>query len=89
MTTRVLYEFYRGNPSPADKQMIEGSEIACAMDEAVQAGLPVLDFGGYGPCRECPDADNGTADSRSKRFPEGGKQKMTDIIMLCGEGHRR
>ena len=32
MSTRILYEFYRGNLSPADRQMIKGSEIARAMD---------------------------------------------------------
>ena len=29
----ILKEFYRGNLSPADRQMIKGSEIARAMDE--------------------------------------------------------
>ena len=33
MSTRILNEFYRGNLSPADRQMIKGSEIARAMDE--------------------------------------------------------
>ena len=28
---------------------------------AAQSGLPVLSFGGYGPCQECPDADHDTA----------------------------
>ena len=37
MSTHILYEFYRGNLSSADKQMIKGSEIARAMDELSEA----------------------------------------------------
>lgn len=31
------------------------------LDEAVRAGLPILDFGGYGSCGGCPKADDDTA----------------------------
>lgn len=27
---------------------------------AVASGLPILDYSGYGPCWECPDADHDT-----------------------------
>lgn len=27
---------------------------------AVRSGLPILDYGGYTPCRECPSADHDT-----------------------------
>ena len=37
MSTRILYEFYHGNLSPADRQMIKGSEIFRAMDERSKA----------------------------------------------------
>ena len=30
------------------------------LDEAVRAGLPVLTFGGHGPCWECQSADHDT-----------------------------
>ena len=29
----ILKEFYCGNLTPADRQMVKGSEIACAMEE--------------------------------------------------------
>lgn len=35
-------KIYRGNLSPADRQMIKGSEIACTMDELSKATLAVL-----------------------------------------------
>ena len=35
--SNILKEFYRGNLSPADKQMVKGSEIARAMDELSRA----------------------------------------------------
>ena len=38
------------------------------LGEAAEAGLPVLDFGGYGPCRECPNADHDTAISDDDDF---------------------
>ena len=28
---------------------------------AAEAGLPILDYGGYGPCWECQTADHDTA----------------------------
>ena len=37
MSTRIRYEFYHGNLSPADRQMIKGSEIFRAMDELSKA----------------------------------------------------
>ena len=37
MSNSILYEFYRGNLSPADRQMIKGSEIFRAMDELSKA----------------------------------------------------
>ena len=30
------------------------------LDDAIASGLPILDYGGYGPCWECPDADHDT-----------------------------
>lgn len=30
------------------------------LDAAARSGLPVLSFGGYGPCGECPSADHDT-----------------------------
>ena len=39
----ILKEFYRGNLSPADRQMVKGSEIARAVDELSKAGpMPLL-----------------------------------------------
>lgn len=37
MSRHILKEFYRGNLSPADKQMVKGSEMAHAMDELSKA----------------------------------------------------
>ena len=37
MSRHILKEFYRGNLSPADKQMVKGSEMARAMDELSKA----------------------------------------------------
>ena len=28
------------------------------LDDAIASGLPILDYGGYGPCWDCPDADH-------------------------------
>ena len=33
----ILKEFYCGNLAPTDRQMIKGSEIACAMEELTKA----------------------------------------------------
>ena len=33
----ILKEFYCGNLTPADRKMIKGSEIACAMEELTKA----------------------------------------------------
>ena len=30
------------------------------LDDAIASGLPILDYGGYGPCWDCPDADHDT-----------------------------
>lgn len=30
------------------------------IDAAIASGLPILDYGGYGPCWECPDAGHDT-----------------------------
>lgn len=30
------------------------------LDDAIASGLPILAYGGYGPCWECPDADHDT-----------------------------
>ena len=30
------------------------------LDAAARSGLPILDYGGYAPCRKCPDADRDT-----------------------------
>lgn len=30
------------------------------LDAAIASGLHVLNYGGYGPCWECPDADHDT-----------------------------
>lgn len=30
------------------------------LDDAIASGFLVLDYGGYGPCWECPDADHDT-----------------------------
>lgn len=30
------------------------------IEAAMEAGVPLLDFGGYGPCWECKDADHDT-----------------------------
>ena len=35
--SNILKEFYRGNLSPADKQMVKGSGMARAMDELSKA----------------------------------------------------
>ena len=35
---------------------------------AIAAGLPVLDFGGYGSCRECSHADHDTMRSDEDDF---------------------
>lgn len=35
--SNILKDFYRGNLSPADKQMVKGSEMARAMDELSKA----------------------------------------------------
>ena len=37
MSKHILEEFYRGNLSPADKQMVKGSGMARAMDELSKA----------------------------------------------------
>ena len=38
------------------------------LDSAAGAGLPILNFGGYGSCWECPDADHDTATSDEDDF---------------------
>ena len=35
-------------------------EIIAELDAAAEAGLPILSFGGYGPCQECLNADGDT-----------------------------
>lgn len=37
MSNQILKEFYRGNLSPADRQMVKGSEMARAVDELSKA----------------------------------------------------
>ena len=37
MSNQILNEFYRGNLSPADRQMVKGSEMARAVDELSKA----------------------------------------------------
>ena len=37
MSTHILYEFYHGNLSPADRQMIKGTVIARAMNKLSRA----------------------------------------------------
>ena len=38
------------------------------LNVAAQSGLPILDYGGYGTCWECPDADHDTMTSDADDF---------------------
>ena len=60
-------EYYREQQEKQDHQYdMAMQRRACylenqrKLDEAAEAGLPILAFGGYGPCWECPDADHDT-----------------------------
>ena len=60
-------EYYRAQKEERDRQydlamQRQGHYLANKqkLDAAVLSGLPVLPFGGYGPCWECPNADHDT-----------------------------
>lgn len=68
-------EFYRSRQEEADHrydlQMRRQERYRTnreKLDAAVAAGLPVLDFGGYGPCRDCRSADHDTMTSDDDDF---------------------
>lgn len=58
-------ELYRSRQEDADHKyelLVRRQESYRAnrqkLDAAIASGLPVLDYGGYGPCWDCPDADH-------------------------------
>lgn len=60
-------EFYRSRQEAADheyERQARAQEHYAENREkiraAVASGLPVLQYGGYGPCRECAQADHDT-----------------------------
>ena len=60
-------EYYREQQEERDRQYdlaMQRQEHYQAnrrkLDAAADAGFPILSFGGYGPCQECPDADHDT-----------------------------
>ena len=60
-------EFYRERQEEQDRRFdlaMRRRDIYRANQEklhaAAGASLPILDFGGYGPCAECPHADHDT-----------------------------
>lgn len=60
-------EYYRSLQEEQDRQYDQKmrrqesyQENRRKLDAAVEAGLPILFFGGYDSCRECPHADHDT-----------------------------
>ncbi len=60
-------EFYRSQQEAADheyERQARAREHFAENREKIQAaiasGLPILPYGGYGPCWECPSADHDT-----------------------------
>ena len=60
-------EFYREQQEERDRQYDLAMRRRARyqanrkkLDAAAEAGLPVLSFGGYDACRECPRADDDT-----------------------------
>ena len=60
-------EFYRERQEERDRQFDQAMQRReryqanrRKLDAAVEAGLPILSFGGYDACRECPRADDDT-----------------------------
>ena len=68
-------EYYREQQEKRDRQYDMAmqrreryQENQRKLDDAAGAGLPILPFGGYGPCWECPDADHDTATGNDDDF---------------------
>lgn len=60
-------EFYRSRQEDAEHkyELLTCCQERCRanrqkLDEAAAAGLPILSYGGYEACWECPDADRDT-----------------------------
>ena len=60
-------EYYRSRQEDADHRyelQTRRQELYRAnrrkLGAAIASGLPVLDYGGYDACRDCPDADHDT-----------------------------
>lgn len=60
-------EYYRSQQEAADLEFARKMQAQAhylanrqKIDTAAASGLPVLNFGGYGPCWECAQADHDT-----------------------------